>query len=296
MIDACRPTIVYGAPAHLAATLKAGELSGRDLSSVRQVIIGGSICPPHVAHEFEQHLPNGKVGILFGMTETLLVTQTPFDADEAARHATVGCPLPGIEARIVDAEGNPLSDGEEGELQLRGFTIMSSYVANDAANARAFTSDRWFRTGDLACFDGRGNVCITGRLVDVINRGGVKINPSDVESVIAEHAAVIDVALVPMPDDVLGERICAVVTLVPGAKLALEDLCAFLARRKIAKLRWPERVVVVDSMPMTPTKKIMKSVLLKQVEATLAPSEPPRPIQDRTITKTGNSEVSQPSA
>jgi acyl-CoA synthetase (AMP-forming)/AMP-acid ligase II len=269
MLHDLRPTIVYGAPAHLAATLKSGALEGRDLSSVTQVILGGSICPPHVAREFEARLPNGKVGILFGMTETLLVTQTPFDAAAEVRHGTIGSPVPGIEARIVDGEGNSLADGEEGELQLRGYTLMAGYVGNDAANARAFTPDGWFRTGDLACRDRHGNISITGRLVDVINRGGVKINPSDVESVIAEHDAVVDAALVPMPDDVLGERICAVVTLVRGARLDLEDLCAFLERRKIAKLRWPERIVVVDSMPMTPTKKIIKGALRRQIEGML---------------------------
>lgn len=269
MLHGLRPTIVYGAPAHLAASLKSGVLDGLDLTSITQVILGGSICPPHVAREFEARLPNGKVGILFGMTETLLVTQTPFDADDSVRHCTIGSPVPGIEARIVDGGGNLVENGEEGELQLLGHTIMSGYVANDAANDRAFSEDGWFRTGDLACWDGRGNICITGRLVDVINRGGVKINPSDVESVIAEHDAVIEAALIPMPDDVLGERICAVVTLVPGKSMALDELCEFLRERKIAKLRWPERVVVVDAMPMTPTRKIIKGALRRQIEAML---------------------------
>src|SRR5690606_14296377 len=132
--------------------------------------------------EFEQRLPNGKVGILFGMTETLLITQTPFEASHRARHATVGKPVPGIELRIIDPEGNPSAPGEEGELQVRGFSIMAGYVANPEANARAFTDDGWFRTGDLACWDDEGNVCITGRLIDVINRGGVKINPTDLEA------------------------------------------------------------------------------------------------------------------
>lgn len=264
-----RPSIVYSAPAHLAATLKAGVLDGRDLTSVRHVVLGGSICPPHIAREFERHLPNGHVGGLFGMTELLIATQTPPSGSPDVRHATVGRPLPGVEARIVDAQGHVLPAGEEGELQLRGFSVMSGYVRNDAANARAFTPDGWFRTGDLGQADADGHIAITGRLTDVINRGGIKINPSDIENAIAGHEAVVQVALVPMPDDVLGERICAVVVLAEGASLALDDLCAYLGAKGLAKSRWPERLLVVEEMPMTPTRKIVKSQLVRSLEGRL---------------------------
>lgn len=265
MLEQQRPTIVYGAPAHLAATLRAGELDGRDLSSVRQVILGGALCAPAVAREFEAHLPNGRIGILFGMTESLLVTQTDYDASPAERHGTVGRPVPGIEVRIVDTDGTVLGPGVEGELQLRGFTIMSGYVNNDAANAKAFSDDGWFTCGDTAMWDAHGNVMITGRSIDVINRGGVKINPSDIEAAISEHPDVVQVALIPMPDDILGERICAVLSLRPGKSMTVEELSAFLADRKIGKTRRPEHVVLMDDMPMTPTKKIIKSQLAKLV-------------------------------
>jgi non-ribosomal peptide synthetase component E (peptide arylation enzyme) len=269
MLEKLRPTVVYSAPAHLAATLKERELEGRDLTSIRQVILGGSICPPHLASEFETHLPNGRVGSLFGMTEVLLVTQTPMDGEPGVRHGTVGRPIPGAEVRIVDAEGATITDGSEGELQVRSFTTMAGYMKNEAANAKAFTPDGWFRTGDLAAWDGKGNIVITGRLTDVINRGGVKINPSDIENVICDHEKIVHAALVPIPDDVLGERICAALTLVPGASLDLEELCAFLAERGVAKMRWPERVVIVDEMPMTPTRKISKGALRSKLEEVL---------------------------
>lgn len=270
-LETLRPTVVYSAPAHLAATLKSGQLQGRDLSSVRQVILGGSICPPHIPAQFESHLPNGRVGSLFGMTEVLLVTQTEMHGDPAVRHATVGSPVPGVEARIVTAGGVAVASGEEGELELRGFTIMAGYMKNDQANATAFTADGWYRTGDLAAWDGKGNIIITGRLTDVINRGGVKINPSDIENAITEHESVVQAALIPLPDEVLGERICAVVTLVPGASLELDELCAFLAGRGIAKMRWPERLMVVGEMPMTPTRKIVKKTLQSQLGAPVRP-------------------------
>jgi non-ribosomal peptide synthetase component E (peptide arylation enzyme) len=265
-IEALGPTVIYSAPAHLAATLKSGELKGRDLSSVKQVILGGSICPPHIPAEFESHLPNGRVGSLFGMTEVLLATQTEMHGDPHVRHATVGAPMPGIDARIVSADGVPVAAaGEEGELQLRGFTLMAGYMKNEPANAASFTADGWYRTGDLAVWDGKGNIIITGRLTDVINRGGVKINPSDVESVITEHETVVQAALIPLPDEVLGERICAVVTLIPGARLELADLCTFLAERGVAKMRWPERLIVTGEMPMTPTRKIVKKDLARNL-------------------------------
>lgn len=271
MLEVMRPTVVYSAPAHLASTLKGGLLEGRDLGSVRQVILGGSICPPQVAADFEAHLPNGKVGSLFGMTEVLLVTQTPMDEGPDVRHWTVGRPIPGVEARIVSADGAPVANSEEGELQLRGFTILPGYMKNDAANAAAFTSDGWFRTGDLAVWDDKGNITITGRVKDLINRGGIKINPSDIENTIVEHDAVVMAAVVPMPDDVLGERICACLTLKPGARIELDELCAFLSTRGIAKMRWPERLFVIDEMPMTPTRKIIKGVLQSRVRQELCP-------------------------
>lgn len=265
MLEKQRPTIVYGAPAHLAATLRDNQLEGRDLSSIRHVILGGALCAPSVAREFEAHLPNGRIGILFGMTESLLVTQTDYNSTPQERHGTVGKPVEGIDVRIVDADGVPVGPGIEGALQLHGFTIMAGYLGNDAANAKAFTKDGWFDCGDTALWDECGNVVITGRSIDVINRGGVKINPSDVEAAISEHPDVIQVALVPMPDYVLGEKICAALTMRPGTSLGVEQLSVFLADRKIAKMRHPEHVVIVDEMPMTPTKKIIKSLLCKQL-------------------------------
>jgi cyclohexanecarboxylate-CoA ligase len=261
MIEEMAPTVIYAAPAHLAGALKSSDLSHRRLDSVRQVILGGSICPPQVAADFEAFLPNGRVGNLFGMTEVLLTTQTPMDHSAFVRHSTIGPPVPGISARIVSDEGGEVAEGETGELQMRGFSVMSGYVKNPDANATSFTEDGWFRTGDLACWDNDGNIIIVGRKKDLINRGGVKINPTDIENTIMEHQSVVQAALVSMDDDVLGERICAFVTLASGATLDLDTLCRFLADKGVAKMRWPERIVVIDEMPTTPTRKIIKGAL-----------------------------------
>lgn len=263
-----RPTVVFSAPAHVAATIKAGLLDDVDLSSIRDVIIAGSVCPPEVAADLERRLPNGRAGQLFGMTETVLIMQTPLDAPASVRHSSTGRKTAGIDVRIVDPDSDTaVATGAEGELQLRGYSILAGYLNNPDANGAAFTDDGWFRTGDLATVDGDGNVVITGRVKDVINRGGIKINPTDIENILQAHPAIVLAALVPMPDDVLGERICLFATLAPGASLTFDEVTAYLADSGIAKMRWPERLEIVDEMPMTPTRKIQKGELVKRLAA-----------------------------
>jgi len=265
-----KPTVVYSAPAHLAATLKSGEMDRRSADTVRDVIVGGAICPPEVAAQFEARLPNGRVGCLFGMTETTLSTQTDPRAPAAIRHGTVGKLARGLSVRIVDREtGQAVPVGEEGEMQLSGYSVLERYVGEHEANQTAFTIDGWFRTGDIASLDANGNIMITGRVKDVINRGGIKINPADIESVLDAHDAIVQSAVVPMPDEILGERLCAYVVLRPGTGLTLDEMCAYLAGRSIAKMRWPERLEIIDAMPMTPTRKIIKPVLVADIRKKL---------------------------
>ena len=128
-----------------------------------------------------------------------------------------------------------------------------------------FSEDGWLRTGDLAVMGGTGYVRITGRSKDIINRGGVKLNPSDVEALIDRHEAVMQSAIVPMPDPILGERACCCVVLKPEKTLSLEALCAWLEQQGVAKLKWPERLVEVRAMPITPTRKIIKSRLVELI-------------------------------
>ncbi len=265
-----KPTVVYSAPAHLAATLKSGVMDAAPPETVRDVIVGGSICPPEVAAQFEARLPNGRVGCLFGMTEALLTTQTVTTDPAEIRHGTVGQLAEGLKARIMTAEGEDVTKGGEGELQLSGYSILPEYLDNPDANASSFTKDGWFRTGDLASIDEAGNIMITGRSKDIINRGGIKINPADIESIMDGHADIVQSALVPMPDAVLGERICAYAALRPGTSLSLEELCAYLEGQGVAKMRWPERLEIITEMPMTPTKKIIKPVLVADIREKVA--------------------------
>ena len=257
-----RPSVVFSAPAHVAASIKAGLLDDVDLSSIRDVIIAGSVCPPEVAAALEERMPKGRAGQLFGMTEVLLVMQTPLDAPPEVRHTSTGCCTTGVEARITSGEGDILGVGEEGELEMAGYTIMEGYLDNEEANARAFTDDGWFKTGDLATIDADGNVVITGRVKDLINRGGIKINPTDIENAVMAHDAVVQAAVVPMPDDIMGEKACLFVTLRDGASFGFDDMTSHLSDNGFAKMKWPERLEIIDEMPVTPTRKIIKGELI----------------------------------
>jgi cyclohexanecarboxylate-CoA ligase len=260
-IERDRPTVVFSSPAPLATTLKAGLVRG-DIPSIRLVVLAGSIAPPAVSEGFEAHLPNGHVGGLFGMTETILVTATPLDKGPEVRHNSVGRPTRGVEVRVSSTDdGRVLGADEEGELEMRGYCLLSGYLNNDEANASSFTDDNYFKTGDLAVIDRDMNVQITGRVKDIINRGAVKINPTDIENLIAAHPKVVLAAIAPMPDEIMGEKACLFVSLVPDAQLTLDEVRSYLADNDVAKMRWPEKLVVVDEMPMTPTKKVMKHEL-----------------------------------
>lgn len=258
-------TMIWGAPAHLVAALKAGHFEKHDFSSVRDIVLGGSVCAPDVALAAEKLLPNGRVGQMFGLTEGMLTMQTPLDAPAKVRHGSTGIANEGLDLRITDDDGRVLDPCETGELEMRGYSVTPGYLRNDAANATAFGPDGWYRTGDLAMIDTDGNVFITGRNKDIINRGSIKINPTDVENILARHPAIVLVAIVPMPDEALGERGCLFVTLMPGETLDLGAVTSFLAENDVAKLLWPEHLIVVDEMPMTPTRKIIKGDLQKLV-------------------------------
>lgn len=261
-LDACRPTGLFVAPAHMSACLNDGLLTLERLASLRFVLISGSMCPPALAHAVQDRMPNGKVLQLWGMSEMQAGTFTRPGDPLDTRSSTAGRASPGTELRIADGE-TPLAAGTEGELQARGRSVFAGYLDNADATSAAFTRDGWFRTGDLARLDAQGNLAITGRLKDVINRGGVKFNAADIEAIVGAHEAVAQCAIVPMPDPVLGERACCFLVLKPGAApVTLDDLRTWLAARDIAKLKWPERVEIIADMPMTPTRKVKKTELI----------------------------------
>lgn len=253
-----RPQMIFAVPAHVAACLKLGLLDAVALETVRTAVISGAGCAPELIAELESLMDNGRALQMYGMSEAMLVSFTRPGDPAAVRFHSCGRPIRGQEIRVVTPERRPLSPGEEGEIQVRGPAVLPAYFDNTEATAAAFAEGRWLRTGDLGRLDAEGNVTITGRLKDVVNRGGIKINPAEVEAAVDQHPAVMISAITAMPDPVLGEKLCCFAQLRPDARLTLEQLCDHLARAGTPKRLWPERLIVIEEMPMTPTRKVMK--------------------------------------
>lgn len=260
-----RPTLLFAVPAHIKSCLEEGVFDGLDLSSLRIAFVAGSAVPAGLVRNFAGRIPNGSVVQLWGMTEMQAGLYTrPGDSLEIAARSC-GRPAPGTEVRLLSDAGEPMGPGQEGELQVRGCSVFPGYFRNEEANREAFTEDGWFRTGDLAVSDDMGNITITGRIKDIINRGGVKYAPRDVEDLLCRHPKIQQVAIVPVPDPVVGEKACCIVVPAPGASLTLEEICTFLGKHRIAKHKLPERLEIVEAMPMGPTRKILKEVLKQRV-------------------------------
>ncbi len=260
-----KPTALWAGPAHMQACRDAGLFEAHDWSSLNLMILSGSACPAELMTWLAQALPGCAVTQLWGMTETQAGTYTrPGDAPDLAA-TSAGRPSPGTELRVVGEAGEELGEGEEGELQVRGPLLFPGYLDNDDANLAAFAEGGWFRSGDLAVIRPGGNLTITGRLKDVINRGGVKYNPRDIEDILTRHPKVAQAAVVPYPDETLGERACCFAVAFGPEDPTLEELCAWLAEHGIAKTKLPERLEIVDAMPLTPTRKIVKAELAKRL-------------------------------
>ncbi len=270
LMHAGRPTAAFAAPAHIAACFAQKLFDGKDLSSLRYLQMSGSAVPAALARAFEPLMRGGKVMQLWGMTELQAGAYTRLADAEPVRAETTGRPSPGTELRVVREDGSAAPPGEEGELQVRGASVFTGYLNDPEATRAAFTVDGWFRTGDLATMDADGNTRLAGRTKDVINRGGIKFNPLDVETLLLKHPAIEQAAIVPMPDPVLGEKGCLFVTLKPGATLTLAEVTGWLDAAQVSKLKWPERLEIVDAMPLTPTRKIIKGQLVKRLAALTA--------------------------
>ena len=264
-LEAEAVTVLFAAPAHVAACLGAGLLNADALSRLRLAILSGSAVAPAVAKGLQQRMASGHVTQLWGMTETQAGLYTrPGDSIETVA-GSAGRPSPGTEVRVVGPDDAVLAAGDEGELHVRGPLLFPGYFNHPDANRDAFSGDGWFRTGDLAVVSADGNVAITGRGKDVINRGGIKYNPRDIEDLLAAHPQIDMAAIVPVPDPVLGERACCCITVAGDAAPTLEAICAYLDENGVAKVRWPERLEIFDAMPLTATRKIIKGKLIQRL-------------------------------
>ena len=229
------------------------------LAPLRSFLCGGAQVPPSLMEAAQAQFPSTFVTVLWGMTEGGLVTCVRESPREKLM-STAGIGLPGLELRCLDAAGGTLPADEEGELVMRGPGVFIGYYGQQDLYESLITDDGFFRTGDLARIDADGYVRITGRLKDLIIRGGVNISPAPIENALADHPDVSAVAVIGHPDERLGERICAVVV-AQGEVPSLEDLIAHARARRLPKHHCPEVLRIVDSMPMTPAGKIRKADL-----------------------------------
>jgi cyclohexanecarboxylate-CoA ligase len=261
-------TFVQAATPFLADLVRVAAERGETLDALKSFVATGTAIPRELARSGRAAL-GADVGGAFGTTESCLGAAFVPGEDPDRAWSTDGRALEGITLRIVDDAGNELAPGEEGNFEVLTPTMFEGYLNRPELTADAVTADGYYRTGDLARIDAEGYLKITGRVKDVINRGGEKVPVVEVEQVLYTHPAVREVAIVAMPDERLGERACAFVVLTPGEQLDFEKMQQYLDAQRVSKPYWPERLEIVEQLPYTPSGKIQKFVLRDQIAAQL---------------------------
>jgi 2,3-dihydroxybenzoate-AMP ligase len=265
LIEKHRVTHIKVVPALLIRLLHDPAVSRHDLSSLKIIQSGGQSMLPEVRLLSKKLIPSAFVQENFGMSEGLLMfvrLDDPLDVSQE----TVGRPVsPDDEVRLLDDDDREILGGEVGELCCRGPYTLRGYFGVPEYNARTFTSDGFYRSGDLMRRHKSGNYIVEGRKKDLINRGGEKISAEEIENLILSHAAVKNVACVPVPDPVLGERMCACVLLREKARLNFDELKNFLLAKEIAKYKLPERLEIMQDFPLSPFGKVSKKTLTEMI-------------------------------
>jgi acyl-CoA synthetase (AMP-forming)/AMP-acid ligase II len=301
LIERERVTYIPTAPASLTAILAEPGLDRRDLSSLRIVVSGGASAPvetirtwrravlaseasgqrghsevrAHSASEDARKRADdtrpepGSLLELLGMLETGYQAYTRPGDDPERVAGSVGVPASHMGLRLVDSEGRDVPQGEEGEICCDGPSVHLGYHNNPSANAEAFLPDGWFRSGDLGMIDADGRLRIVGRLKEMINRGGKKFFPREIEEILYTHPQVLYAAIVGIPDARLGERNCLCLVPRPGEPPTLETITAFLGD-SVATYKLPERLELFRQFPFTPTGKIQRHALVREVLARMS--------------------------
>jgi 2,3-dihydroxybenzoate-AMP ligase len=252
-------------PALLIRLINDPAIKNFDLSSLQVIQSGGQRLQPEVRRRTKELIPSVTVQENFGMAEGMLLF-VRLDDPEDVRMETVGRPVsPDDEVRLVDDDDKEVADGEVGEFLARGPYTLRGYFGVPEYNARAFTTDGFYRSGDLMRRHPSGNYMVEGRKKDLINRGGEKISAEEIENLILTHPAVQNAACVPMPDPILGERMCACVILRQGKALTLDQLIDFLMKEEIAKHKLPERLEIMHDFPLSPFGKVSKKDLTERI-------------------------------
>ena len=253
-----------GVPAMVMQVLESPSFSERDLSSVVNIGYGGAPAPPDLVRRIKEHFPTVAPGNGYGLTETSSVTTFNMGVDYQSKPESVGPPVPVCEVMIVDDKGRALPTGEIGEIWIKGPNVVRGYWNKPEATAETFT-DGWVHSGDIGRVDEEGFVYIADRAKDMLIRGGENVYCVEVESVLYEHPAVMDAAVVGLPHRVLGEEVGALVTVAPGKQVTAQELREHVAKR-LAGFKVPAYVELRnDPLPRNPNGKILKRELREEL-------------------------------
>ena len=265
LVEKHRVTHIKVVPALLIRLINSPEAQQYDTSSVRCIQSGGQRLQPEVRLMTHEVIPTAFVQENFGMSEGMLFFVRRGDPEDV-RLETVGRPIsPHDEVRLLDDNDKEVAVGEVGELCVRGPYTLRGYYGAPEHNKKAFTSDGFYRSGDLMRRHPSGNYVVEGRKKDLINRGGEKISAEEIENLILQHPAVQNVACIAVPDSNLGERMCACVIAQKGMSLTLDELVQFLAAKEIAKFKLPERLQLMTEFPLSSFGKVSKKALAEMV-------------------------------
>ncbi|GAA1906895.1 AMP-binding protein [Williamsia serinedens] len=275
-VAAERCTSLYGVPTMFIAELGHERFGDVDLSSLRTGIMAGSPCPMEIMKQVIDRMGMSEVSIAYGMTETSPVSlQTRVDDPVEKRVSTVGRVGPHLEVAIVDpATGERVARGEPGELCTRGYSVMLGYWDNPEMTAEAIDPDGWMHTGDIGVMDTDGYVAVTGRIKDMVIRGGENIYPREIEEFLYRHPDILDAQVVGIPDAKYGEELVACLRLRPGAdEITAESLREF-CREGLARYKIPRYVQILDEFPMTVTGKVRKVELRERATQAVGVTRP----------------------
>ncbi len=256
-------TAIYGVPTMFIAELEHPSFSSRDLSSLRTGIMAGAPCPIEVMKRVANDMGASEMTIAYGMTETSPISfQTERDTPLELRTSTVGTIQPHVEVKIIDSDGTTVPIGTQGELCTRGYLVMRGYWDDEVRTSETIDSEGWMHTGDLATLDEAGYCRITGRLKDMIIRGGENIFPKEIEDFLFAHPCIQDVQAFGVPDARLGEELACWIKLKDGQKVSEDDVREY-CKDQIAHYKIPRYVRFVNEFPMTVTGKIQKFEMRK---------------------------------
>ncbi|ENJ8581685.1 medium-chain fatty-acid--CoA ligase [Escherichia coli] len=264
LLEQQRCTCMLGATPFVYDLLNLLEKQPADLSALRFFLCGGTTIPKKVARECQQR--GIKLLSVYGSTESSPHAVVNLDDPLSRFMHTDGYAAAGVEIKVVDDARKTLPPGYEGEEASRGPNVFMGYFDEPELTARALDEEGWYYSGDLCRMDEAGYIKITGRKKDIIIRGGENISSREVEDILLQHPKIHDACVVAMPDERLGERSCAYVVLkAPHHSLSLEDVVAFFSRKRVAKYKYPEHIVVIEKLPRTASGKIQKFLLRKDI-------------------------------